>query len=252
MRTLLLCVWALTTICSKGQAPYPKGLVEKSQRIITYIQDNKIDSLASLMPYPFRNGYFNLISNKTEFVRDYKSFFDSLSIEFKKSSVDVNDSTLFFLGGRLYLLGLFTLCDEGTIQTILVSTHNLPAERSQWISEDTLHLYPKLRDLVQNNARCSTDSFLVRLDMTDAGMRLALWERNKSMLQKPTIIAYAAPSSGGSGSLGLYTYTFMNDTTTYKLYNKLPCGRNNGAELWLSVVKPNAPLKNFRCKDMIY
>lgn len=252
MRILLICVVLFAAICCRGQAPYPKSILQKSQRIINLIEENEIDSLANLMPYPFRNGYFKLISNKAEFVHDYKSFFDSLSIVFKKSKVSINDTTLYFLGGHLYLLGLFTLCDEGTIQTVLISTHNLPAERAAWVVEDTLHLYPKLRSILQNNVRCSTDSFLLRLDMTEAGMRLTLWERNKSMLQKPTVMAYTNAASGGLGSLGLYTYAFIEGTATYKIYNKLTCGKNNGEELWLSVAKPNMPVKKYRCKDLIY
>lgn len=227
-------------------------MVDNCNNIIKLIRANDIERFSKLLPYPIDYNCGMPIKNSEEFIAAYKTHFKSLSAVFNKKPLHVNENTLYYLNGRVYFLG-FIMCYDGSIQSFNLPLTDCTEEQRNARLTDSLELYKPLGGYITNLLMCSTDSFLLRIDivngtLSSGKMRLSIWPSTSNLSKKPLAVLYSE-SNQNFGSLDLWHYTFTNNETTYTLQRKTPCGQDNGEQVWLTV-SHNKEEQKYKCKRL--
>ncbi len=250
-RAVVACVTMLITVLLVGAGPLsaqaPSAIQAKYRRIVKLIHDGHAAELARLVRYPLRRpNPLHDIRSRAEFIRYVDVLFDA---DFKARLDTFKAGDIFQHQGNFGLYaGEIWIDEDGKIIAI---NHRTPAEE-KLLEEETRRvkaaLHPSVREWTRNVLVYRCPKHTLRIDETDAGLRLATWNAGRSMSDAPDLLL-----TGGTmemyGTQGGVGYTFTNGEWTYLVERLDLCAEGSRCGPMLTVSRNGAVVREYSCDE---
>ncbi|MBQ2883145.1 MAG: hypothetical protein IJE43_05135 [Alphaproteobacteria bacterium] len=181
---------------------YANNIVENNQDGISQIVQKFKDAvktdnpqiIAEYVEYPYvRKNPLPDIEHKEDFINNYEMIFDD---ELKQAINDSKIEDWAEVGWRGIMLygGMLWLSDDGKLKATNYYTDKAREYVAKWYDNDENKIYESLRKYNNNIVIFKTDTKLGRIDEIntdeyyDSQYRLALWDKNGKMSDKPEIL----------------------------------------------------------------
>ncbi|MCZ8023858.1 MAG: hypothetical protein O9294_19015, partial [Cytophagales bacterium] len=261
MRNIIkILILILPTIYCVGQKN-DKGIPIERQvqlnQIIELMRQNNISGLADRVMYPIkRPNPIPDIKNKQEFIKYYKTLFDTeFKMKMTNTTFDSTNTINTYTGFGLFD-GDIWLYDDGRIMTI---NHSSPEERKilESLKQQTeKKIHASVKPWKRNIYVCETDKFLIRVDlMQDNDLRYVSWSKPKHIKDKPDIILFNGVQEI-QGTMGGVTFTFQNGEYFYKVDQVDMAETDEQVGLFLRIYKNKHDLEeykdlaSYKCKEL--
>lgn len=215
---ILIVLFSFFRIDSNAQS-LPDAL-EFFHHVNKLILNDSISELASLVNYPLhRKNPLPDISSQDDFKLYYPILFDSI---FKMKLKNFNDSNVWEHEGLFGLVGGAFSGDiwiEPFSKKIITINYRSAQElqlSNKLTSEIQNNIYPSVRSWKENILVCKSVDYLVRIDLTDSGLRYVAWSQGHKISEKPDLILYNGDELV-EGTMRGFTWTFNNGDWTYEV-----------------------------------
>jgi hypothetical protein len=165
--------------------------------------------------YPFSRQYpIPPINNKREMIERYDQIFDETLINIIKNSSVETDWQAIGWRGIIFKDGLVWIDYDGSILRINYQSLQEKEIRKNIIREIKYNLHESLREFVEPELLCETDSYIIRVDLLDEHnyiYRLALWHKGKNQNEIPDMVLTDGKLIfSGSGGNRFYIFEYNN------------------------------------------
>jgi hypothetical protein len=188
------------------------------------IVNNDREKIADLIfYYPFRRQYpMPPINNKREMIEKYDQIFDETFINIIKNSSIETDWQAIGWRGIIFKDGLVWIDYDGSILSINYQSLQEKKTRKNIIQEIKNNLHESLREFIEPELLCETDSYIIRVDLLDRNnfkhtYRLAFRNKGKNQNEIPDmVLTNGEVTFDGSG--GNHFFIFKRNNYQYILF----------------------------------
>jgi hypothetical protein len=228
-----------------AQKPDSIKPIHEFSKIRELIRKDKIRELSRLIEYPiYRKNPIPDIETPVQFILYYPTLFDEAfkqrMMAFSLSDMWEKQDFYCIMDGDLWMSPEGKLC---AINYQSKKEQNLAALLTE---EEKRNLHPSINQWTENMYKCMTDKYLVRVDETDEGIRLVLWNRPNLWKNKPDLILQNGKQELHSSGNEVITYT-INDWT-YVVSNTIVGGYESIFGVELVVDKQGIQQSSEQCK----
>lgn len=221
MKKICLLVIVFLGICYSVLAENEASVIEKFKNAI---KSNNPEIIANYIVYPLaRKNPVPDIHNKQEFLNRYDSIFDdnlrNIIINSKSNDWDTVGSK-----GIMLYRGMLWLNPEGKLIAINGFSKKESQYANEWERNDKSAINPILKKYYSNINIFETQKYLGRIDEIKSdkeyqyNYRLALWNKNEKMSEKPIIVVdNGTVEYLGSSNNHLYSFKSGDNTYTFEV-----------------------------------
>jgi hypothetical protein len=180
------------------------------------VVNNDREKIADLIfYYPFSRQYpLPPINNKMEMIEKYDQIFDETLINIIKNSSIETDWQAIGWRGIIFKDGLVLIDYDGSILRINYQSLQVKELRKNIIREIKNNLHESLREFIEPELLCETDSYIIRVDLMDERnyiYRLALWAKGKNQNEIPDmVLTNGKITFNGSGGNHFFIFPYNN------------------------------------------
>jgi hypothetical protein len=227
-------------------------IVKHFTHIIKLIESDKVKELSKLVNYPLkRENPLPDIKNANDFISYWPILFDN---SFKNLLKQYNDRDIFEHNGAYGLVGgSFTgeiWCDEdGKISGINYSSKKEQKVKQILTEKIKKEIYPTVNTWNENVLVAKWEKHLIRIDITDKGLRYVCWSKGQTMRASPDIVLYNGVEEK-QGTMGGFTWTFKNGDWTYIVDDAEICDDSKNCGLFLELLFKDKTKSKVRLKEI--
>jgi hypothetical protein len=212
---------------------------ESIKKFIGYIRNNRVDSIASEMDFPFGRQYpLPAIKDSADFIKRFSQIFDQYLIKTIIKSNLSEDWSHVGWRGLMLKSGDVWLDDDGRLMSVNYQSKYETELRQQIIKSEKATLHQSIREYSEPICILETDSFRIRIDKLENYIyRYTSWNKKAAINSKPDLIL----SDGEiefDGSGGNHSYTFRSGEYKYKI-NIIVMGETDESPALLCVYRNN-------------
>ena len=181
------------------------------------IQTDNPKIIAEYVKYPFKRSYpLPTIHNQKEFIDNYSTIIDQ-TVKSGIINSQIKDWHPVGWRGIMLYQGRVWINPDGKLIAINFNTKEEDSYIEHWQQEDRNSLHTSLKEFDQNIYTFKTSNYIGRIDeikKTPISYRLALWNIDKKMSDKPDIVINNGTVEY-QGSANNHFYTFIDKETHY-------------------------------------
>jgi hypothetical protein len=236
LRCLLTIALLLFIVTAHAQKNDPNYAVV-AKEFIKKIKLRQQTLIAQDISFPLRRHYpLTDVKSAPEFLKRYSEIFDDSLISIILHSNPVEDWSQVGWRGIMLLNGTLWLDDDGNLIAVNYESSSEKKQRLKIIENERLKLHPSLQNFDNPMPGFETKTYSIRVDqMSGYKYRIAIWPKDSSMSQKPSIII-----EGGEripeGSGGNNRFEFKQDGLTY-ICSEILMGANDSPPAEFTIVR---------------